>query len=318
MEKKIVLIASYPFAVNSIEPLNLLKKKFHILNPAAEKKEKLSRSELLNYIREVDAVIAGTEKYDAEILSNASKLKIISRLGIGLDNIDFSETKKRNITVAYTPDAPSQAVAELTIGFIITGVRKIVIADKKIREDKWTRLTGKDIQGLKIGIIGLGRIGKRIAVQLKNMGAEIYANDIKPDEDFIKNHGIKKSSKKEIYTKCDVITLHIPLTDKTKNLITKRELNMMKRDAVLINTSRGKIVNEKDFYIHLKNNNDFYGCLDVYENEPYSGNLTQLSNVLLTAHMGSCSVKSRYQMEMGAVENILNFFETGCPKFKAN
>ncbi|HOK39661.1 MAG TPA: phosphoglycerate dehydrogenase [bacterium] len=313
MKKKKVLITSYPFCVINKEPLKKLKKYFEVINPAEKKKEKLTKEEIKQHIKNVWGIIAGTEKYDKEIFDEAKELKIISRLGIGLDNIDFKETKKRGITVCYTPEAQKQAVAELTLGFIINSIRKINIADYYIKKKEWQRIIGKDLENLKVGIIGLGRIGKIVAMFLKNLKCEVYANDIKPDFEFAKENKITLCSKKKIYKIADVITLHIPLSKLTENLITKKELLMMKKDGVLINTARGKIVNEKDLYEHLKKNKNFTACLDVFENEPYYGNLIELPNVILTAHMGSCSVKSRYLMEMGAVNNLIEFLKNGNP-----
>jgi len=306
---KKVLLTSYPFCVKNQTPLNLAKKnKLQIIGPALKEKRKLTKSEILNYIESADAIIAGTEKYDAEILKAAKNLKIISRLGIGLDNIDFSETNLRNIAVAYTPDAPSNAVAELTIGLIICAARRILNVDIDLRNNNWNRFVGLDISEKKIGIIGLGRIGKLLVKLLKPFNCQIYVNDILPDKKFIANNNLIISSKTKIYKTCDIITLHIPLTNKTRNLITKKQLMQMKSNCILINTSRGGIINENDLYNHLTNHQDFFAAIDVFENEPYTGNLTKLRNIILTPHLGSCSEKSRYLMELGAVQNIIDFF----------
>jgi len=303
------LLTSYPFCVKDQTPLQLAKKyKLEIIGPALKEKRKLTKAEIINYIQTADAVIAGTEKYDIEILENAKNLKIISRLGIGLDNINFAETRKRNIAVAYTPDAPSNAVAELTIGLIINAARRILNVDNDLRNNKWNRFVGLDICEKKIGIIGLGRIGKILVKLLKPFNCKIFVNDIAPDEKFINENNLIFSAKNKIYKMCDVISLHIPLTNKTRNLITKKQLLQMKKNCILINTSRGGIVNEKDLYDHLKATADFFAAVDVFEQEPYYGELIKLNNIILTPHVGSCSEKSRYLMELGAVQNIIDYF----------
>lgn len=304
-----VLVVSYPFCDKDKSPLLLLENAgFYVDNTVMELKRKLTTEELQEKIKDFDAVIAGTEKYDSKILSYAPNLKIISRLGIGLDSVDFKETRKRKIAVAYTPDAPSMAVAELVIGLIITLSRRVLITDNNIRNKKWTRIVGLDLSGKKIGIIGLGRIGKLVTKFLKPFNCEIMVNDISPDNDFIKKNKLMLLEKNEIYKKADVITLHIPKTNKTENLIDMKKLKMMKNNCILINTSRGGIVNEKDLYAHLKNSPDFFAGIDVFENEPYYGELCSLQNIILTPHLGSCSERSRYLMEFGAAKNIVDYF----------
>jgi len=310
-----ILVTSYPFCYKDKSPLKMLQKAgFYVDNSVMELKRKLTKEELLEKIKDFDAVIAGTEKYDAEILDRAPKLKIISRLGIGLDSIDFSEIKKRNIAVAYTPAAPSRAVAELVIGLMIVLSRRVYNVDKNLRNGKWTRTVGLDISEKKIGIIGLGRIGKLVAQFLQPYGCDILVNDIQPDYKFIKKYKLKSSTKNEIYRNADIITLHIPKTEKTNNLISAKQLRQMKKNCILINTSRGGIINEADLCCHLKNNKEFFSGIDVFENEPYSGELCKLENIILTPHLGSCSENSRYLMESGAAQNIIDFFS--CVKNK--
>jgi D-3-phosphoglycerate dehydrogenase len=310
-----VLVTSYPFAEKNSKPLEILKEKgYEIICEVNELKRKLTFEEIEKQIIEVDAIIAGTEKYDNSILSKAKNLKIISRLGIGLDSIDFVETNKRNIAVAYTPDAPSLAVAELTLGFILSLSRRIYEADKAIRNQNWKRIIGLDVSQKKIGIIGLGRIGKIMVKLLKPFNCEIFVNDIEPDKEFILKHKLKFMEKTDMYRNADIISLHIPKTNLTSNMIAKNELLKMKENVILINTARGGIINEKDLYTHLKINKEFYAAIDVYEKEPYYGDFCELNNVILTAHMGSCSEQSRFLMELGASQNIIDFFENGSCK----
>nr|MBP7654819.1 hypothetical protein [Candidatus Dependentiae bacterium] len=175
-----------------------------------------------------------------------------------------------------------------------------------------------DISNKTIGIIGLGRIGRLLVKFLGPFNCKILVNDIKPDNDFIKKNNLFFCNKYQIYKKADIISLHIPLTPKTYNMIQLKQLQIMKNNCVLINTSRGGIINEKDLYAHLKCNSEFYAAVDVFQNEPYTGKLCYLNNIILTPHLGSCSEQSRYLMELGAVQNIIDFYNGANLKLNSN
>jgi len=233
MENKNILITTYPFGCVTDEPLKILKSEGYIINSKAiDLKRKLTREELLQEIVNADGIIAGTEKYDREVLDRAEKLELISRVGIGLDSIDFTGIKKRGIEVCYTPDAPSRSVAELTVGLIVSLVRNVTGADRELRKGKWLRFIGPEIEGCVIGIIGLGRIGKKVAELLKPFNVEIMVNDLVYDEEFVSENGLIKSMKEDIYNRADIISLHIPLTDKTYHLINSQALEQFKDKSI--------------------------------------------------------------------------------------
>lgn len=267
--------------------------------------KRLSKEELTEAINKTkpEIIIAGTEVYDTEILDLATKLKVISRVGIGLDSIDLKECEARNIIVESTPDAPSDAVAELTLGQILNAIRRIQEVDMSVRKNGWFRYVGKDLKQSTVGIIGYGRIGSRVANMLKGLCKDIYVHEI----DDTKNIEFNKSDLNYILTNCDIITLHIPFNSNNKNLITYKELDLLKKGCILINTSRGGIIHEQDLYDWLVKNEDAIAAIDVFEQEPYSGNLTTLTNCYLTPHLGSCTIKSRRDMEVGAVKNITKY-----------
>lgn len=267
--------------------------------------KRLSKEELSEAINTAkpEIIIAGTEAYDTEILDLATKLKVISRVGIGLDSVDLKECEARNITVESTPDAPSDAVAELTLGQILNAIRRIQEVDMSVRKNGWFRYVGKDLKQSTVGIIGYGRIGSRVANMLKGLCKDIYIHEI----DDTKNIEFNKLDLNYILTNCDIITFHIPFNSNNKNLITYKELDLLKKDCILINTSRGGIIHEQDLYDWLVKNEDAIAAIDVFEQEPYSGNLTTLTNCYLTPHLGSCTIKSRRDMEVGAVENITKY-----------
>ena len=238
----------------------------------------------------------------------ASNLKLISRVGIGLDSVDLITAKKRGIKVSYTPDAPAPAVAELTIGMMLSLLRYIDVSNTQMHQGQWYRHFGRRLENVNVGIIGLGRIGNRVLRLMKGFGtSKILVNDIMPDLKLDKEFKLEWKSKEEIYKEADIISLHIPLTSLTKNLIRKGDLLKMKKDAIIINTSRGGIINEADLYEVLKSGHLSGAAIDVFEQEPYGGPLREIERCLLTAHMGSMSVDCRARMEIESTEEAVRF-----------
>lgn len=303
--KPIIFVSTSPYGNYNSSLKDVLTPFETHYNTSGKEYSKLALIEQIKRINP-EYIIAGVEKYNKEVLDFAPNLKLIARVGIGLSSVDLEECKKRGINVTYTPDAPSNAVAELTIGQILNGLRFIPQADKLIRKNGWERFIGREIKNTKIGIIGFGRIGKLVYDKIKKLGAqEIIVKDI--DESQFKDYPeVKRTTKEDIIKDCDIITLHIPLEKETIDFIKKEDFQKMKSNAILINNSRGKIVNESDLYAWLHTNKSAFAAIDTYEKEPYSGPLTNLDNILLTAHMGSCSKKSRNDMESGALSEILN------------
>ena len=307
---KNVLITTYPFGTLNKSPIDILMQIEYLgykyyLNKF---KRKLTAKEHIEQLKKYDPeiIIAGTEKYSNDILNNCPSLKLISRVGIGLDSIDLAECNNRNILVTNTPDAPTNAVAELTIGQILSLIRRTWVVNNEVKSGKWSRYIGKELINCRVGVIGVGRIGKSVIEKLKSLQPkEILYTDIDSEKKYFDNH--IWASKKQILEECDIITIHIPLNSNNINYIGKKELKLTKADAMIINTSRGGIVNENDLYDWLSSNPGASAAIDVFDKEPYVGNLINLDNILLTPHLGSCSYKSRHDMEVGAAKNALNF-----------
>ena len=302
-----IFCSTYPFASVSDEPKEILERNGIELevNPYGRK---ITRDELKKHLADKSGLIAGTEILDASIFDCAPNLKIIARVGIGLDGIDFKEVNKRKILVTYTPDAVSQAVAELTVANIINLARRIPQVHLDMKHGKWNRYIGFEIANKKIGIIGFGRVGQRVAKMLQGFSCELLVNDITPDEEIGSLFGVTFCSKEKIVQQADIITLHLPKTPITYNLVDDRFLGNMKNNACIINTSRGGIINEEDLYIALKNKSIGGAAIDVYEIEPYiAGRFCELDNTILTSHSGSCSQEARYLMELGAAQEILQY-----------
>jgi len=300
-----IYISAYPFCQTSLEPLKLLKKN-NLKYVVNKKKRRHTEKEIYKIIKNYNGLIADTEPLTKSVLNNGKILKIISRVGIGLNSVDLKTAKEKKITVAYTPDAPTLAVVDLTLSFILISIRNVVKHHENMRKNIWIRFAGKRLPYLNIGIIGLGRIGSRVAKALIKLGAKkIFYNDLVKKKI---NKNIILKSKNFIYKNCDLISFHIPLTDKTNKLISFNQLKIMKKDCILINTARGEIFDERSLMLFLKKNKSAIAVLDVFEREPYKGKLSKVKNCIVTPHIGSMSVDCRERMELEATKSIINFF----------
>ena len=269
---------------------------------------KLTEDELIGMVADVGVIIAGTEPITAKVMESAPNLKHISRVGVGLDNVDLVAAEKRGIKVSYTPDAPAPAVAELTIGLMLSLLRNIHVANSAMHQGKWNRYFGRRIAEVTIGVIGVGRIGARVLRRTQGFGTpRLLVNDVVPTLELNREFKLEWVSKELIFKQADLISLHVPLTLKTQGLVGVKELGMMKPDAFLINTSRGGVVDEKALYHALKENKIAGAAIDVFEKEPYQGPLAELGNCLLTSHMGSMSLDCRTRMEIEATEEAIRF-----------
>lgn len=303
------LITTVPFGANNRLPINLLKQSGidYVINPFGTK---LKESELFEIISDFDVIIAGTEPITDKIMSKGKKLKMISRVGIGLDSVDLQAAERRGINVSYTPNAPAPAVAELTIGMMLSLLRSVNICNTQMHAGRWHRYFGRRLSECTVGIIGAGRIGKRVIQHLAGFHPKkILVNDLRIEHEFDKNLFIEWCDKDKIYRNADIITIHIPLSIHTKNLIQREQLDLMKDDAIIINTSRGGIINEDDLYEIMKSGKLCGAALDVFNIEPYSGKLNQIERCLLTAHMGSMSVDCRARMEIESTEEAIRFIK---------
>jgi D-3-phosphoglycerate dehydrogenase len=306
-----VLITTVPFGNYDRRPLDLLESNNieYLINPIGRK---LKEYELAEMAGDSGVLIAGTESITANVMDRAPHLRLIARVGIGLDNVDLVAARERGITVSYTPDAPSAAVAELTIGLMISLLRQIPQADRGMRNGVWHRFMGRRLAEMTVGIIGVGRIGKRVIRHLKGFGAKILANDLTAAVVYGNEPCLRWVDKETIYREADIITLHVPLTPSTERMITRREIEMMKPEVLLINTSRGNIIDEADLAAALRAGRIGGAAIDVFGQEPYSGELTTLDRCIMTSHMGSMSRDCRVRMELEATQEAVRFL-TGQP-----
>ncbi|MGE8720180.1 phosphoglycerate dehydrogenase [Leptospira terpstrae] len=308
-----LFISTYPFGKYDKHPVELLEQAGinFTINPL---NRKLTAHEVLDFAKDCTGIIAGTENLE-HLVSESKNLKFISRVGIGLDSVPLKLCKEKGIRVSYTPDAVTLAVAEIVLGMMITLPRHVVFADRQIRSGGWTRPVGISIQSSIIGIVGLGRVGFKISQMLASLKPKkILVCDILDKSKDIKSLrtfglDIEQVSLNSLLSFSDIVSVHVPLTPLTKNLISKDELDQMKKSAFLINFSRGGIVDESAVYESLKKNEIAGLALDVFEKEPYFGSLIELDNVVLTQHMGSCSYDCRLAMESQATEELIRFFK---------
>ena len=304
---KSVFIATSTFAKHSNKPLDMLKEN-NIKYEINKTGKKLTEEELAKYLLKYDAVIAGTENYSSSLLKKLSNLKIISRLGVGTDNINLMKTEELNINVYKTKTTPALAVTELVLGLIINICRKISISNNNMKSNIWKKSMGELLSGKKLGIIGLGVIGKTLVRLVKGFNFDILAYDINKDQDFVNKNNITMCTLDDLLKKSDIISIHLNLSEDTINIINRNKLKLLKKNAIIINTSRGEVIDEEYLYILLKLNKIAGAGLDVFQNEPYEGPLAQLDNVILTPHIGSYAREIRIQMEIESVKNIIRGF----------
>lgn len=302
-----VLITTVPFGDKNRLPIEQLEAAGidYLVNPIGRK---LTEDELAGMVTDFDVLIAGTEPITGKVMAHAKCLKLISRVGIGLDSVDLLAAEHRGIKVSYTPDAPAPAVAELTIGLMLSLLRSVHVANAQLHRGEWHRHFGRRIAEVTVGIVGAGRIGGRVLRHLSALGApRILVNDIHPNQHVAPELKLEWVGKETIYREADVISLHVPLTGQTRNMIRRDQLLQMKQDAVIINTARGGIINEQDLAAVLTAGHLSGAAVDVFNQEPYTGELAQIDRCLLTSHMGSMSVDCRTRMEIEATEEAIRF-----------
>jgi D-3-phosphoglycerate dehydrogenase len=298
-----VFVSTSSFAEHDDLPVRLLKDAgLDIqLNPYGRK---LAADECLNLYKDIDGLIAGTETLMAEVLKSARKLKVISRCGVGMDSIDLEAARQQGIKVFNTPDSPTVAVAELTVGLMLALLRHVPYMDRDIRAGKWQKRMGNLLQGKKVGIIGLGRIGQKVAELVTGLGAQVvYCDPAVTGVDY------NRTSLDELLPQSDIVSLHLSTAVNNAPLLGDRELRSMKQGAWLINCARGGVVDEEALGQLLTEGWLSGAALDVFGQEPYTGPLAKLDNVILTPHIGSYAVESRVDMEVQAARNLIKGLE---------
>ncbi len=275
----------------------------------------LTEEELLPLLKDCDGYIAGLDFITEKVLKSCDHLKAISRYGAGYDRVDINAAKALSIPVTNTPGVNAEAVGELAFGLILSVARKIPYLDTSTREGGWVRSTGMELKGKTIGILGLGAIGKVVARCAKGFDMTVIAYDPYINVAYCKSNAIKVSTFDEVLEQADVISLHLPLIDTTQHLINASAFAKMKPTSILVNTSRGGIIDEDAAYDALKNGRLGGLALDAFEIEPPTDSpLFSLPNVVTTPHTGAHTEEAVVNMATMSVKNLIDVLSgNDCP-----
>ena len=300
-----IAITTSSFGKYDSRVLNSLKEKKiqYVLNPYGRK---LSQEEAVEVAKDAKGIIAGTEPLDEWVLDRLPGLKVISRCGVGMENVDLAAAEFRGIKVFNTPYGPTLPVAELTVGLILNLLRKVTRMDRELRAGTWKKRMGNLLHGKKIGIVGFGRIGQKVAELLLPFGVEVNYYDVC---EVSCNLSCSTQTMENLLSWADIITLHVSTRNEKGSVIGREELRQMKNGAWLVNVARGEVVDEDALYDALKEDRIAGAAVDVFEKEPYDGPLAQLDNVIITPHIGSYALEARAAMEATSVENLLRGLE---------
>jgi len=272
--------------------------------------ERLVGERLVNFVSDAEGVIVGLEKIDREMINRLQHLKIISKYGVGLDNINIEYCKQKNIHIGWTPGVNKTSVAEMTVAFMIALSRNIYLTSNQLKNSIWNKDGGFDLSGKTVGIIGIGNVGKEVVRYLKPFHCIVLVNDIVDQTDYYNENNLKEESKEELYRQSDIVTLHVPLTVETDGLINSSVLGMMKRSSYLINTSRGRVVEQDDLKWALKNGIIAGAAIDVYNEEPpEDADFLSLPNLICTPHIGGNSQEAVLSMGRSAIQHLRDYFK---------
>lgn len=300
-----VLVTSRSFGKISDEPLRIMRDAgFEVVLKGQE----FHQEEFERIIPEYDALIIGAHPFPKEVMEKCDKLQIICKHGAGLDNIPLEKARERNIAVCNTPGTNSNAVADLAVGLMLAVVRNIVIADNRVKRGEWRPAIGVDLCYKTLGLFGFGAIAKNVARRVLGFGMKIMVYDpyVKQVPEEFENK-VELCTSAEIIKNADIISMHMPLTEETRNMITLKEMRQMKTGSYIINTARGGIVNESDLYQAVKEGHIAGAALDVSVEEPMNMDnpLRSLENVIITPHLGMYSREAIGAVSLICAQNIV-------------
>ncbi|HAM74029.1 MAG TPA: hydroxyacid dehydrogenase [Verrucomicrobiales bacterium] len=274
--------------------------------------ERFDAESLVRYLADADAAIIGLEKITPEVLDRCPRLQLIAKYGVGLDNIDLDACRERGVAVGWTPGVNRYAVAEQAVACIIGLNRNLFAALGKLREGIWDKVGGRQISDLTVGIIGLGNVGRELVRLLKPFGCRILANDVADIRAWCRDEGITPASKEEIFARSQTLSLHVPLTRETRHLINATTLGQMRRDAFLINTSRGDVVDQQALKEALQSGRIAGAALDVYAQEPPTDmEFLKLPNLFPTPHIAGNSFEAVVAMGRSSLRHLKEHFQIG-------
>ncbi len=302
-----VLITPRSFGKSSSEPLDRLKDQGYeiVMNPYGRI---MSKSEMLPLMHDIDGIILGVDPLDKEVLQHAPNLKVISKYGVGTDNIDLDYARERGIPVTVTAGANKEAVADYAMALMLGVARRVPMIDKACKKSNWGKTTTIDMWGKTLGLIGLGHIGKGVAIRANGFHMKVLAYDAIKDEAYAKQHQIQYVSLETLIRESDFISMHLPLNENTRHIISYPQFEMMKKTAVLVNTARGGLIDEEAL-VHALQENKIWGAgIDVFEQEPPSHkSFFELDNIIIGSHCAASTYEAIHEMGMMATANLIHY-----------
>jgi len=321
-DKMKVFISSRSFGVACPEAIEIIKSIAEIERSTFGRK--LNEKELMDIVPYYDGIIVGMDEVTEKVIYSSNKLKVIAKHGIGLDNIDLNAATKHGVIVTFVPQENAESVADFTFCLILALARKIINAHLSTIKGEWSPLkfVGKEIYGKTLGIIGLGSIGLRVAKRAKGFDMRILCTTAHPEKHKkeAEIYGIEFVNLETLLKESDIITIHVPLTPETKGMIGSKELSLMKKDALLINTARGPIIDEKALIEALKEKKIAGAALDVFEKEPPDKDnpLFKLENVIVAPHMASYTIEALSRVDLTLAQDLVKALKGEKPKYIAN
>ncbi|WP_378955200.1 phosphoglycerate dehydrogenase [Pelosinus sp. sgz500959] len=300
-----VLVTARSFALCAEAKTILESKGYSITwNPVGRP---LKEQELLELIPGMDALITGTDEVSEKVIAaGLPSLKVIAKYGVGYDNIDVAAAKRHGVQVTFTPGVLTKAVAELAMGLLMSAARNIAAMDRLVRQGKWERITGTELSGKTIGIVGTGNIGREVAKRAAAFEMNVIAYDVWPNSDFAAQYGVSYVPLSELFEKADFISLHTPSTPETVGMVNIESLQNMKNTAVLINTARGDLIVEEDLIKALQEGIIAGAGMDTFAVEPLQDErFSKMNNVVLSPHAGSNTRETVARMSVMAATDVV-------------
>lgn len=316
-----ILVSASHYDTLCREAWRILEENGHeVIFDAARSFPAYSLKELKEILKDIDAAIIGLDEYTKEVFEHAPRLKAVAKFGVGVDNIDIEAAARHGVKVLNAPGRNANAVAELTVGFMIDLIRRIGPLHRMTSQGQWPRYMGTEIQSKKIGLLGFGAIAKLVAEKLQGFHTKVYAYDIYPDYQYAEKLGVTMTSLNEIIENCDIISLHIPLSKETYHMFNDELIERMKTGSYLINAARGALVDLEALARGLKSGKIAGAALDAFEKEPVSKEEPVLSceNLIVTPHTGGETYESYRDISICTAEDIVRVLNGQKPVYWVN
>ena len=269
----------------------------------------LKDDELARFFADAEGAVVGLEKVGETLLSRCPKLRIVAKYGVGLDNIDQEACRRRRVAVGWTGGVNRRSVSEMTLACMIGLCRRVFHGARELAQGRWKKEGGRQLSGRTVGVIGAGNVGKDLIALLKPFGCRVLVNDIVDQKDYCRERGLVEATKEALYAEAEIVTLHVPLTERTRRMIDRETLRLFKPEAFLINTSRGEIVEQAALKEALMSGRLAGAALDVYEEEPPADReFLALPNLVATPHIGGNAEEAVLAMGRSAIFHLQNFF----------